>query len=129
MNMAETHGTWCLPAKRLMQWASRRETRLPHGCELRGEVEQDLKRLPHLLPVVEEAIGHLRRIFGNESMFAIERFEDPESPSRKPKLFLFVLTDIDAQRASALLSQFDEEWWLDNVCRAKGNLEVSTEFL
>jgi hypothetical protein len=99
------------------------------GYELREGAEPMLKDAPWLVPFIDETCAELRKIFGSESEFALERFDDPESFESPPKLFLLVKTRHPAEVVVALMHRFDEEWWLDNAERGREKLQVSVEFI
>lgn len=120
--------TWELSAKRLTRH-ERVGSRRPYGYELREGAEDFLQAHPELRSFLNEAEEKLREVFGAESELAIEKFEDPESPSSEARLFLLVRTSLDAAAAQALLDQFDEQWWLDNAPRADHLIQVSLEFV
>ena len=88
-----------------------------------------LQENSQLRAFLDETCMQLRRFFGPESEFAVQRFEDPESSESLPTLFLLVKTKLEAEAASALLNRFDEEWWLDNASCGGGKIEVSLEFV
>jgi hypothetical protein len=75
-----------------------------------------LAEMPEARIVLDEACQELRKIFGSDAFFDLERFDDPECATPASSLTLWVRTDVeDSQRR---LDWFDEEWWFDNVCRA-----------
>lgn len=51
---------------------------------------------------------------------------DPEEGGRE--LVLFLVTSQDPAEALAQLDRFDEEWWLDNRGRGRGEISVSLDY-
>jgi hypothetical protein len=92
-----------------------------------AEAEALLRENPRLIPLLDEACGKLRELFGTDATFELERFDDPESSRIKPTLFLTIRTDAALSEADATLRRFDDEWWLDNLHRAGGELEFCVE--
>jgi len=100
---------------------------LPRGTDYReGSLDLFLK-WPGIRPLVVEATSVLRKIFGTEVQFALERFDDPEATEPTTQLYLLVRAPMDLQQAMALFRQFDEQWWIENVQRAQGRLVIDLE--
>jgi len=76
-----------------------------------------------------EACSELRKVFGDGVDIVVERADDPEGTDIEPMLFALVQTSLDGQEAAQALDRFNDAWWLDNMARARGALEVSVEFV
>ncbi|MBI4704639.1 MAG: hypothetical protein HY744_26340 [Deltaproteobacteria bacterium] len=96
--------------------------------EVRPGAEDILAREPSLALFLPEVCAKVREVFGGDADLALERFDDPEAPQSEPMLFVLVKTRLDGRTAATALERFHEEWWLDNMGRAQGKLEVSVEF-
>jgi hypothetical protein len=98
-------------------------------CAYRMDAEAEALLLEHLglVALLDEACEKLRELFGPGATFELERFDDPESSRSKPTLFLTIRTDSAFSEADATLRRFDDEWWFDNLHRARGKLEFCVE--
>lgn len=97
--------------------------KIPHPDDAHADIQRVFEDTPGLSQVVEEAEAQLRERFGRNVMMELEYFEDPESTIHAPVLFLAIRTNLDPRQADEILEKFDEEWWIDNMPRARQKLE------
>lgn len=83
---------------------------------------------PGLAYLLLEECGELRKVFGRDAEIVVEPTEDPEGADVAPMLFALVRTEMEGREAAEALIRFNDAWWLDNMRRANGKLEVSVEF-
>ena len=116
---------WDVEPKSSLRRRERTDPLRAYACRMDAEAEAVLRKNPWLEPLLYEACGRLREIFGDEPLLDLERFDDPESPESAPTLFLVVRTQRAPHEADKMLDRFDETWWLDNLDRARGKLEFT----
>lgn len=92
----------------------------------RDEVLQFLAEYLFLRGLLSEAVEHLR-VYFPKFQFGLEVVSDPEGEDDR-QLVLSVVSDISPSESLARLRQFDEEWWLDAMERARGKLCINLEF-
>ena len=83
---------------------------------------------PHLVPLLVETRPEIARYFGPETPVVLEVIPDREAEGYSD-LFAFVLTALPATEAAERLDQFDEEWWLEALDRARRNLTIDIELV
>ena len=94
------------------------------------DVDRLLRSTPDLVPLINEAAEQLSRYFPDAGLRLRHMFE-PEGDEEE--LILGALTyqegdpDPDVHEAMAALDRFDQEWWIQNVRRARGLLIVTLE--
>lgn len=91
------------------------------------EVSEFLDAHPFLAPVLIEARGRIEDYFGLQTHVAIEVVSDPEVHGLV-EMFGYILTSLTPEEAGNRLEQFDREWFLLQVHRAKGLLNFDVEF-
>lgn len=96
---------------------------MPHLDDERAHIQRVFEENSGLRQIVEEAEGQLRERFGQNVVMELEYYEDPESTAPAPVLFLAIRTSLDPRQADEILETFDEEWWIDNMPRARQKLE------
>lgn len=96
--------------------------------EDRKEVDRFLREHPFLVLLVREAQWHLSRLieFG-ETRLSLRVVCDREADFDE-QLVLYVDYPGDGKSAFAMMRRFDEEWWLENMHRAKDKFHVNVEF-
>jgi len=87
-----------------------------------------LDRHLFLVPVLKEAFGPLRDIFGEKGKASLSVTTDPEVEDWE-YLVVAIHTTLPADQAQAQLDAFGEAWWLENLPRAKGKLLFTLEFV
>ena len=98
------------------------------GFTVRDGADALLAAEPRLAYLLLEVCVELRKVFGRDAEIAVEPSEDPEGVDVTPMLFALVRTHMDGRAAAETLDRFNDGWWLDNMGRANGKLEVSVEF-
>lgn len=103
---------------------------LPYFFEVDGirEVKEYLVKSPFILNLLLEAHEEINLIFGLKTKMRIEVSESPDSDTLN-KLFLYIIVDMDVDRATELLSRLDDKWWLLNAHRANHKMNLDLEFL
>jgi hypothetical protein len=91
-----------------------------------SEVSYFLEEHPFLTPLLREAYSHIRKYFPSSTLF-LEVVADPEARDEE-QLVVFVAVNQDPDEASKALDQFDKDWWLDALERARDKLTITLEF-
>ena len=79
-----------------------------------------------LFPLVTEAALEVSSVFIDCDLH-LKIVTDPEWPE-EAQLVLFVVSDLSVGDSYALLRRFDDEWWIDNMDRARGRFLVNLDF-
>ena len=87
------------------------------------EVSTFLKRRPHLMDLLFEALVPIRRSFPAYEQRHLKIHVDPESGQRS--LFVLIVTSEQTAAALARLENLDQDWWLEALPRAKGEMVIS----
>ncbi len=105
--------------------------RLTELYRFRGEeeVKSFLDEHEELAPLLIEATGPIRRLFGEESVVVLEVFHDPDAEEDESELFALIQTNLPVDEARRLRAQFDSEWWLENSARADCRLNIDVEYV
>jgi hypothetical protein len=74
-----------------------------------------------------EAWEKITQYFGESSQALLELVKDPEVQDSF-ELFGYIVTDLSPDDAGSRLRQFDQEWFLMQVPRAKGLLNFDVDF-
>ena len=90
-------------------------------------VDNFLLKTPFLEGLLLEAQPKIERHFGKSVRISLNLVDEPEAPGQT-ELFGFVHTALEPERALRLLDNFDREWWLHAVQRAKGKLNFSLTY-
>lgn len=85
-----------------------------------------LKERQYLLPLLLEAREEILKYFPQSSL-SLELKADPEAEDNS-QLILYIQTNLPFKEALDQLDKFDEQWWLDKVDQAKGNLCIDLAF-
>lgn len=94
----------------------------------RMEVLRFLDVHPFLVPLLLEAYTKIGKYFGPYPQVFLEVISDPEATDDR-QLFAFIGTRLSPDEALDGLERFDEEWWLDTLDEAQGELCIDVEFL
>jgi hypothetical protein len=91
------------------------------------EVSQFLNTHPFLIPLLVEAHDRIGDYFGPQPQVVLEVVTDPEVDGLV-EMFGYIVTPLTPEEAGKRLRQFDREWFLLQVPRAKGLLNFDVEF-
>lgn len=91
------------------------------------EVKSFLVEHPSLISVLRETQIEIRHFFPQAQIF-LEVVSDPED-SAIVQLGILIRSDLNPEAVYQQLQEFEENWWLDNLDRAKGAILVNLEFL
>ena len=94
----------------------------------REEVLQFLDRYSFLVPLLFEAYSEIENYFELYPQVFLEVFTDPEAIDDR-QLVAFIRTNLTPNEVLNRLDWLDEEWWLDNMDRARGKFCIDVEFL
>jgi hypothetical protein len=92
------------------------------------QVYSFLQKNEHLIPLLEEAYGQAYLHFGSGISLALEVFTDPEGPASE-ELVAIIRVHLTADQAQQLLVQFDRDWWLEAMPRARHKLIIALEYV
>ncbi len=93
-----------------------------------GEVKRFLLRNQFLIEVLKEIPTQICNYFGNNQAISLRVSYDPDSFGSSD-LWVDILTTLSAQEAIPLLDEFDEQWWLENMNRVSGELNITLKFV
>jgi len=91
------------------------------------EVEAFLKDYSFLIPPLREAVPHVRLIFGPDVELTLQVVHDPEVAGES-ELTVYICTNLPVDEAMDKLSRLDDEWFLDQLHRTKGKLNLDLRF-
>ena len=91
----------------------------------RQQVHAYLARHSHLVPLLVDAAAAIRRYFPQDDTLRLEVIDDAETKTEQ--LYAIVRTSLPSDEAERQLDRLDEEWWLDAVERASGELTIDAE--
>ncbi len=81
-----------------------------------------------LVPLILEAYSQItQRFLGFQYHLGLEVSQ--EATSDEEALYLLICTVSSCEEVQPLLTKLDEEWWLDEVERADGQLTIDVEYL
>jgi len=92
----------------------------------RDDVVGFLQRHSSLLILLDAAIPHLQKAFGEQVGVTLEVDDDPETGHRQ--LAAMIQSPDSPEQALAQLHEFDHEWWLDQLSAAQGTLLFHVEY-
>lgn len=81
---------------------------------------------PFLLDTLLEAVARVQNYI-DDSRITIEVFTDPEVSSSQ-ELLVSILSRLEPDEADTALTQFEEDWWLDNLPKTKNKMCITLEF-
>jgi hypothetical protein len=91
-----------------------------------SSVEALLDEHPFLIDLLPEIRGKLRDYFP-DSPVSLTVARDPDETDRE-QIVVAVITDLPPGDAINRLSEFDRDWWLDNLDQAQGKVCIDVEF-
>lgn len=102
---------------------------LEASYEFASEAEHRfLEQNRYLVALLAEAVGHIRRIFGNERVPELRLYESREEMGAS-ELAVRIPSSHSPSETLSLIDRLDEEWWLDVMDRANGKLFFTVEFV
>lgn len=115
------------------QWLALRESvfnRLENIYVFRAvaHVKSFLEKNVFLTPLLLEANSKIREYFGMLSTIALEVSLDPEN-GRHQQLWARIQTELEPADAIPLLTNFDDEWWLEASINSKNLLNIKLEYV
>ncbi len=97
-----------------------------YQSEASAAVAQFLQENAFLNDLLVEIRDWVSKVFGAATSVRLDLLDDPEFRG-EPQLYVVILTPLAAEAALALQARLDDEWWLDNLERARGKLNIYTE--
>ena len=91
------------------------------------EVEAFLKEYSFLIPLLREVAPQARLIFGTDVRLTLQVVHDPEVAGES-ELTVYIHTNLPVDEAMDKLSKLDEEWFLDQLHRTNGKLNLDIQF-
>ncbi len=82
---------------------------------------------PAQVELIEEARIRLNQAFGPSAEIAVKTSVDPNEPEGTPITFVVARIDMEPAEAGAILDRLDDDWWLDQLPRAEGRVNISYE--
>ncbi len=92
------------------------------------EVAEFLSRNTFLLDLLKEIPSKIFQYYGSEQKIALEVFYEPDFP-QSSKLWVSVLTERSAEEARSIMDKIDEDWWLENIDKAKCKLNIGIDYV
>ncbi len=92
------------------------------------EVLEFLERYPFLVSLLIETHSKIENYFELYPQVFLEVFTDPEAIDDR-QLVASIRTNLTPNEVLDKLDRLDEEWWLDNMDRARGKFCIDVEFL
>lgn len=93
----------------------------------REEIAHYLQSYPRLIDFLHESYGHLLKLFGASTRFALEVVRDPEAQYKQ--LIVYINTSLPVDAALNRMDRLDREWFLDHFKsighRINFNLEIA----
>lgn len=97
------------------------------GWQPSADALRFLGKHPFLVQVLEEAYPVIVRHFGEDATCKLRVIQDPDGGP--DELHGVVLTRLASREALRRLDDLDDEWWLDQLPRARGRLVLSIEHI
>ena len=94
----------------------------------RQNVYDYLQQNTFLIDLLFETHQQVKQFFGEEAYVKLELLTDPES-TNGTKLFAVILTSLSSDEAIRLQEKLNDEWWLDNLERAKCLFNIDVEYI
>lgn len=91
-------------------------------------VRRFLRLYPQLIDVLLEAPSPIDRHFGPDAPLLLEVVRDPEIEDAD-KAFIYILTSFPPDEALSRLDELDRQWWLDQLHRVCGRLNINLAFV
>lgn len=90
-------------------------------------VKAFLEENPFLIHLLFVAYDKIRDYFAS-SRLVLKVIADPEAQEER-ELFVFIQTKLPPKVARPLLAEFDREWWLNAMLAAKGEMNISLQYV
>ncbi len=97
-----------------------------YGYVDKAQVNEFLEQNQLLVPVLYEALPHLRKFFPAAQLL-LEYWYDYENP-KWVSLFAIIVPTEEPEKAQEKLGQFEDEWWLDAPTEISEKLSFSVEY-
>lgn len=96
------------------------------GLVLEDFLRESLQENPGLGGLLLDAYEVIRRRehFGRGTRLALEVVADPEAQGDR-QLFVLIRTKLPPKVARAILTEIDQNWWLDALPEAAGKMEIA----
>lgn len=91
-------------------------------------VRRFLYERPALIRLLFSAYKEIRDVFGPTPPLVLRVVADPEAREEQ-ELFLFIRTKLHPRAARPLLDELSRKWWLDAMLEAKGEMNISLEYI
>lgn len=101
---------------------------LPSDSAAPATVAQFIQENAFLAELLVEIRAKVSEMFGAATQIRLDLLDDPEFLGQ-PKLYAVILTPLAAEAALALQARLDDDWWLDNLDRAQGKLNLCVEYV
>lgn len=92
------------------------------------EVKNFLLKNRFLILLLKEIPNKIYEYYGNDQKISLEVFYEPDFP-QSSKLWVTVLTKLAAEEARSIMDKIDEDWWLENIDRAKCKLNIGIDYV
>jgi hypothetical protein len=89
-----------------------------------AEVVRFLSAHRYLLPILLDAVPHIKRVFGPSPVY-LEVEHDPDEGFEE--LFGVVMVEAEPEKALDLLGRFDQEWFAKVVRRTRSRLNFTVD--
>jgi hypothetical protein len=90
------------------------------------KVRSFLIKYPFLIKILDDAFIEIRKAFPNDPLH-LEFYRDPEN-FRFTQLFIVIMSDGEPVETLQKLSQLEDDWWMDNINRAKNKLSITVSY-
>jgi hypothetical protein len=92
------------------------------------EVKNFLSKNHFLISLLEEIPNKIYQYYKDEQRIALEVFYEPDFP-QSSELWVSVLTELSAEEARSIMNKIDEDWWLENIERAKCKMNIGIDYV
>ena len=92
------------------------------------EIKKFLSRNRFLIGLLEEIPDGIYQYFSDSPKLALKVSYEPEFPNSS-ELWIEILTKLSAKEATNLLEKFDEKWWLENMEKGNGKVNITVKFI
>lgn len=91
-------------------------------------VRRFISKNPFLLPLLKEIPEKISDYFIRNYSLSLELTSDPDFP-QSVQLWVNVVTTETAAEARPKMDEFDMDWWLDNIDKAKEKLNITLNYV
>lgn len=81
-----------------------------------------------LVPFLIEAAREIQKVFGNNIVIELEKAIDPELKD-DISIFAYIQTDISVDEALSKIDKIEDDWFLENLHRAKGRFNFDVKWV